>query len=63
MNGLTEYLLTKKIADHFSLLSYKVIENSRNIRTGGGVGFYIKKDLEYSFYRGLCIIDEDTISF
>ena len=46
MIGLTETWLTKSSAIHYSLPGYKSIENSRKNRTGGGVAFYIKENLD-----------------
>ena len=44
--GLTKTWLKKSSAIHYSLPGYNLIENSRNNRTGGGVAFYIKENLD-----------------
>lgn len=56
--GLTETWLTKSSSAHYALPGYKLIENSRNNRTGGGVAFYIKENIVYTIHNGLSSMNE-----
>ena len=56
--GLTETWLTKSSAVYYSLPGYKFIENSRINKTGGGVAFYIKDDLDFHVLSEVSLMND-----
>ena len=56
--GVTETWNTDNNYDLFNLDKYNFIENHRTTRKGGGVGLYIRENLEYTERKDLDVFNE-----
>ena len=60
--GITETWLRDDDCDLYNISNYKIVENHRQNRSGGGVAFFVQKHIEYSVRHDIEIFDQECES-
>ena len=60
--GITETWLRDDDCDLYNISNYKIVENHRQNRSGGGVDFFVYKHIEYSVRHDIEIFEQECES-